>query len=376
MPAAGVLAAPNGQPIEIPAILSLTGPAAFLGKNELSALQLVEEQVNTEGGIAGRPLHFAVQDDQTNAQTAVQIANGMISKGAPVIIGPSLTAACGAIAPLFKNGPVDYCLSPGMHPEKDSWIYSWGPITTELIALNIAYFREHGGSASPVDDDRRERTRWGTGGRCRSRAAREQRRNAGGTRTFQRQRFERRGASGAHKAVRRPSDAGLGNRDADRHGVSCHRRHRARYPGWHHRRKYLYALLKQYSSILPRRLVSAAFPAAAAEYPQPGIFANAVKRYSTAFATIGVRPDASQVIGWDPAWIIVGAYRKLGPTPTADQIKQYLSTLRGFVGATGVYDFVAVPQRGLSISESGLMVGWDAAKNSFVPLGKIGRASN
>jgi hypothetical protein len=30
VPATGVLAAPNGQPIEIPAILSLSGPASFL----------------------------------------------------------------------------------------------------------------------------------------------------------------------------------------------------------------------------------------------------------------------------------------------------------------------------------------------------------
>jgi len=118
--------------------------------------------------------------------------------------------------------------------------------------------------------------------------------------------------------------------------------------------------------------VSAAFPAAAAENPPAGPFLNAVKQYNAAFKSIGVRPDATQAIGWDPAWIVVSAYRKLGPNPTADQLKAYISNLRGFIGATGVFNFQAVPQRGLSVTDSGLMVAWDPLKDAFVPISKIG----
>ena len=377
VPGTGASATPNGQPIEIPAILSLTGPAAFLGKSEFSALQLVEEQVNTQGGIAGRPLHFAVQDDQTNAQTAVQLANGIIAAGAPIIIGPTLTAACGAIAPLLKNGPVDYCLSPGMHPEKDSWIYSWGPITTDLIALNIRYFREHGWKRIALLTTTDASGQDGERGVDAALALPENK----DVMLVAREHFNVTDL-GVAAQILRIKESGAQAMLAWGTGTPVGTEFHAiadtglDIPVGITAGNILYALMKQYRSMLPKRLVSAAFPAAASGYPQPGKFANAVKRYNTAFGTIGVRPDASQVIGWDPAWIIVGAYKKLGPNPTADQLKGYLSTLHGFVGATGVYNFPTVPQRGLSIKESGLMVGWDAAKNSFVPLGNIGGSSN
>ena len=368
-----VFAAPNGQSIEIPAILSLTGPAAFLGKAELSALQLVEEQVNTQGGLFGRPVHFAVQDDQTNAQIAVQLANGIIARGAPILIGPTLTAGCGAIAPLLKNGPVDYCLSPGMHPEKDSWMYSWGPITTELIALNIKYFRERGWNRIALLTTTDASGQDGEHGVDAVLALPENK----DVTLVAREHFNVNDLSVAAQVTRikqSGAQAMLAWGTGTPIGTEFHAIADAGLdiPVGITAGNLLYPLLKQYSSILPKRLVSAAFPAAASDFPQPGMFATAVKRYSTAFGTIGVRPDASQVIGWDPAWIVVGAYRKLGPSPTADQMKKYLANLRGYVGATGIYDFASVPQRGLSIVQSGLMVGWDPAKNAFVPIGPVG----
>jgi hypothetical protein len=48
--------------------------------------------------------------------------------------------------------------------------------------------------------------------------------------------------------------------------------------------------------------------------------------------------------------------------------------VRGFAGATGMYNFVAVPQRGLTTSDSGQMVGWNSSKSAFEPIGKIGGA--
>jgi len=39
------------DPFEINVILSLTGPGSFLGKNEASAVALVEQNINKAGGI-------------------------------------------------------------------------------------------------------------------------------------------------------------------------------------------------------------------------------------------------------------------------------------------------------------------------------------
>jgi branched-chain amino acid transport system substrate-binding protein len=89
------------DPYEVNAILSLTGNVAFVGTTQLQALKAVEAYVNQNGGINGRPLSFVVPDDQSNAQTAVQLARTIIAKGVPIILGPSGSAGCAAIQAQF-----------------------------------------------------------------------------------------------------------------------------------------------------------------------------------------------------------------------------------------------------------------------------------
>ena len=73
-------AASAADPYEINVIIPLTGLGAFLGTNEATALSLVEKNVNAAGGVRGRQIHFAVQDDQSNPQVAVQLLNGIIAE--------------------------------------------------------------------------------------------------------------------------------------------------------------------------------------------------------------------------------------------------------------------------------------------------------
>src|SRR5215475_14672996 len=112
------------DPYKIHAILPLTGGAAFLGKGEQQALQLFEKLINQEGGINGQPLEFVYHDDQTSPQVTVQTANSILPEKPAVLLGSSIVAMCSAIAPLLKEGPFDYCLSPGVHPANGSYQYS------------------------------------------------------------------------------------------------------------------------------------------------------------------------------------------------------------------------------------------------------------
>ena len=105
------------EPYDIHVILPLTGSGAFLGKGHRDSLDILAEIVNKSGGIKGRPLHFVYHDDQSSPQVAVQLANEVLADKPAVILGSSLVAMCAAIAPLMKNGPVDYCLSPAYHPQ-------------------------------------------------------------------------------------------------------------------------------------------------------------------------------------------------------------------------------------------------------------------
>src|SRR5258708_33009076 len=85
------------DPIELTAILPLTGGASFLGKSEQQSMQLVEKLVNDAGGIQGRPLKILFQDDQTSPQIAEQLATQAIARHPPIIFGPAQLARCTAM---------------------------------------------------------------------------------------------------------------------------------------------------------------------------------------------------------------------------------------------------------------------------------------
>ena len=112
-------------PYDIYAILSLTGPIALIGNDQKVSLEAIEAIVNKDGGINGRPVHFIIQDDESQAVVAVQLANAIIAKGVPVLLGPSYVAPCLAVAPLVRaNGPVMYCFAPAIHPAPGGYVFS------------------------------------------------------------------------------------------------------------------------------------------------------------------------------------------------------------------------------------------------------------
>ncbi len=113
-------------PLEIPVLLPLTGVAAFIGQAQATSLKVIEKNANDRGGVRGRPVRFVVQDTQTNPLVAVQFANAILAKNAPLLLGPGFTSECLAVAPLIKSGPVDYCLSPALTPSAGSYVYSAG----------------------------------------------------------------------------------------------------------------------------------------------------------------------------------------------------------------------------------------------------------
>ena len=68
---------------------------------------------------------------------------------------------------------------------------------------------------------------------------------------------------------------------------------------------------------------------------------------------------------WDAGLISVAAFRKFGFSATAAQIHDYITHLRGFAGIDGMYDFVAVPQRGVG-KASAVLTRWDPGQGTWV----------
>ncbi len=68
---------------------------------------------------------------------------------------------------------------------------------------------------------------------------------------------------------------------------------------------------------------------------------------------------------------IVDAYQKLGDTPTATNIRDYIAGLHNVAGICGFYDFPATPGRGLTEKDT-VVLRWDGAKKNFIPISTAG----
>ena len=97
-----------------------------------------------------------------------------------------------------------------------------------------------------------------------------------------------------------------------------------------------------------------------------GALGKTIASFRKSFDAAGVKPDAAAGLVWDSASIAVQALRQLGPSATAHQIRDFIANLHDYAGIDGIYDFRAVPQRGLP-GQYVTMVHWDTAQGTWTP---------
>ncbi|OGP80394.1 MAG: branched-chain amino acid ABC transporter substrate-binding protein [Deltaproteobacteria bacterium RBG_16_64_85] len=86
--AAGTVQA--AEPIKIGAILSITGPASFLGAPEAKTLEMLVEEQNKMGGVKGHKIELIIKDSGASPEKAFSFAKQLIEEDKVfAIIGPS-----------------------------------------------------------------------------------------------------------------------------------------------------------------------------------------------------------------------------------------------------------------------------------------------
>ncbi len=107
--ALGSFAAIANEPIKIGSILSVTGPAAFLGDPELKTLQLYVEEINKKGGVLGRQLQLVHYDDGSDANKANGFAKRLIDDDkVDLIVGGTTTGSTMSTVPLVEKAGVPF----------------------------------------------------------------------------------------------------------------------------------------------------------------------------------------------------------------------------------------------------------------------------
>ena len=78
------------EPLKIGAILSVTGPASFLGAPEARTLEMLVAETNKKGGVMGRQIQLIVKDSGASPEKAFSFAKQLIEEEKVfAIIGPS-----------------------------------------------------------------------------------------------------------------------------------------------------------------------------------------------------------------------------------------------------------------------------------------------
>jgi branched-chain amino acid transport system substrate-binding protein len=93
------------ETIKIGALLAITGPASFLGAPEAKTLQMLVEQANAAGGLAGVKLKLILKDTGSSPEKAVSFAKQLIEEEQVfAIVGPSTSGETMAVKGLAEEG--------------------------------------------------------------------------------------------------------------------------------------------------------------------------------------------------------------------------------------------------------------------------------
>ena len=336
-------AARAADPYEINTILSLTGPVAFVGKTQLESLKALEAYVNQNGGIAGRPLSFVVNDDASSPANSLQIAQGLVAKHVPLILGPSARTRAPQSAPSSAErsaaAPHRKCRSPA----DQSYVFLTSS-RRKRCSSKWCYLRDRGEEDRVHRLDRRltrRRARSSKRLSCpRTRACRSSRVSALRHDRPQRRRTDVADESGvpgrcdrwsadAGRTLLRTADGGL-----DVPTITS--------PG------NLNGLLQAVRVDRPSCTTPAPYYGAAPDQPRGEI---GVATGVSVLAGVGAKPDQIEISAWDPAMLLVGALRKLGLTLRRAAASYLVSLGLGRRERRG-HDFPALPQRGLARTPS------------------------
>lgn len=95
--------------IKIGSVLSVTGPASFLGDPEKRTLEIYVDEINAKGGVNGQKLQLVVYDDAGSADNARTFATRLVEEDKVVaMVGGSTTGTTMAMMQIFEEAKIPF----------------------------------------------------------------------------------------------------------------------------------------------------------------------------------------------------------------------------------------------------------------------------
>jgi branched-chain amino acid transport system substrate-binding protein len=306
---------------------------------------------------------------------AVQVANQVLAGKPKVILGSALVAMCNAMGPLMRNGPVLYCLSPSIHPQPGSYVFSASVSTTHLYAAILTYYRLRGWTRIAV------LTSTDATGQVAEndiRAAMQTPENQG-LEIVASERFNPTDVSADAQIQRMKAAAPqaiITSTSGTPLGTILRALGNAAWdvPVVVPESNMLHTQMKQYAGITPKQLFYATGDWLLSTDPGvPQAVKDHKNRMFAAFRRAGIPPDEAAGLAWDPALITVAALRALPEEASPAQLRAHIAGLTAFPATLGLYDFPAEPQRGIGVNGV-VMARWNAESNDWSVISHPGGA--
>jgi branched-chain amino acid transport system substrate-binding protein len=360
-------------PLNIDAILPLTGGSAYSGLADSQTVAAFEKYANAHGGVRGQPIHFIVSDDQSNPSVAVQLTNAAIARHVPVIAGSGVTATCAAMgAAAAATGPVTFCMSPGYAPPPNSYAFaSTATIVSSAHAqLTYAKMRNFRRIAFLVSTD-------ATGiVSAQVYAALLKQPDLRDVELVADERISNSEISAAAQMAKikaaRPdvlytSTSGTlfatvmrGMTDVGLNIPVITTTANANLPQ-----------LKALADVLPHELFFNGFALRLGDQLRDKSIRDQIAAFEDAFKATGVTPTDTNALGWDELLLTLAGFRQFGPTMTAEQLKTFVLGQKHFAGMNGYYNFSSGDQHGLG-PDAVVVISYDKEKGDFYPASQPG----
>jgi branched-chain amino acid transport system substrate-binding protein len=362
------------DPYEIYSLTAMTGGLSFVGKAAQDGLLAYEQYFNKTGGINGRPIHFVIEDTQTNPTIGKQLFNALQSQHLPFVLGPESAAECNAVWATAKTGPVVWCYSSAVDATPGSFEFQTSAMNLDYTIAAIRWLRDRHLTriamitATDATGQTYDKTLLSIleMPEYKSVTLVDQEHFNPSDVSVDAQMSKVRG-SGAQALIvgTAGSPAGLAFHAYTDIGLDI--------PVITGNGNASQAFMKQYAAILPKELyvesTHCLAPAAITDKAEKAAY----DAYVAAMTAHGAPVDCLQSLAWDPALLLTTALRHTGTNVTADQLRAYIAGMRGVAGVNGTYDFKRVPQRGLD-DHAVVIVRWNETNGTWVPVSKGGGA--
>jgi branched-chain amino acid transport system substrate-binding protein len=132
-------------PLRIGAVLELSGPNSVFVRSYRENIEMVVDDANGKGGVAGRKIEIVVYDNESNETKSLVLAKrlveqdsvlGIIGAGTTPTTMPMIPYVMGAGVPLISMGSGDVIATPAMERR---WVFKTAPNSSDVAAKMVQY---------------------------------------------------------------------------------------------------------------------------------------------------------------------------------------------------------------------------------------------